>query len=144
MVVRPEDQRRVTYGAGDSYRFVATGGDTDDAYVLFEAVVPRGGGPPPHIQNREEELFYILEGEITFFGQSGAISAPAGTMVNIPKGAPHRFRNEGDVTARMLMLFAPAGIEQMFYEMDEIDDDDIHALAEAAGRHGVEFVSELG
>jgi len=50
---------------GDVYRFLATGEDTNGKYALLEAIVPPGGGPPPHVHSREEEGFYILEGEIT-------------------------------------------------------------------------------
>ena len=51
---------------GDLYRFLATGKETDGKYAQFEATVFPGGGPPPHIHRREEEGFFILEGEITF------------------------------------------------------------------------------
>ena len=51
---------------GDVYRFMATGEDTNGKYAMWEAIVPPGGGPPPHVHSREEEGFYILEGEITF------------------------------------------------------------------------------
>ena len=42
------------------------GDDTNGKYALWEAIVPPSGGPPPHVHSREEEGFYILEGEITF------------------------------------------------------------------------------
>src|SRR5262245_27712269 len=51
---------------GDIYRFLATGDETDGKYALWEAVVAPGGGPPPHTHSREEEGFYVLDGEITF------------------------------------------------------------------------------
>jgi len=47
------------------YRFLATGENTNGKYAIWEAIVPPGGGPPPHVHSREEEGFYILEGEIT-------------------------------------------------------------------------------
>lgn len=50
---------------GDVYRFLATSDDTHGTYSTWEAIVPPGGGPPPHVHSREEEGFYILEGEIT-------------------------------------------------------------------------------
>ena len=107
-VVQPADSVKVTFGAGDEYRYLATGDDTDDAYFLVEATVPPGGGPPFHIQTREEEAFYILEGELTFYGDDGEVFASRGTYLNIPKGARHRFRNNGDETAKMLFsLFHP-------------------------------------
>ena len=89
-VVHPTDEVRVVFGAGDEYRYLATGEDTDGEYFLVEAIVPPGGGPPTHIQTREEEAFYILEGHLTFYGDDGEINAGPGTYLNIPKGAKHR------------------------------------------------------
>ena len=98
-VVQPADRVKVMFGAGDEYRFLATGDDTDSGYFLVEATVPPGGGPPPHIQTREEEAFYILEGMITFYGENSEVTAGPGTYLNIPKGAKHRFRNNSDQVA---------------------------------------------
>jgi mannose-6-phosphate isomerase-like protein (cupin superfamily) len=59
-------QARAVAVVGDVYRFLATSEDTDGKYALWEAVVPPGGGPPPHVRSRKEESFCVLEGEITF------------------------------------------------------------------------------
>ena len=87
----------------------------------MEAIVPPGGGPPSHIQTREEEAFYILEGELTFYGEDGEVTVGPGAYLNIPKGAKHRFRNNADQTAKMLFFFAPAGIEKLFDEFSSLD-----------------------
>ena len=63
--IRKPGEGRTIAVVGDVYRFLATGEDTNGKYALWEAVVPPGGGPPPHVHSREEEGFYILEGEIT-------------------------------------------------------------------------------
>jgi hypothetical protein len=44
---------------GDHYRFLATGDDTEGRYAFFEALVYPGGGPPPHVQSREDEAFFV-------------------------------------------------------------------------------------
>ncbi len=137
-VVRPEDEQTVWRGAGDEYRVLADGSDTAGDYFLLEAIVPPGGGPPPHIQTREEEAFYVLEGEVTFRAQGKRVVAGPGTYLNIPRDAPHYFKNESDSTARMLIFFAPAGIEEMFERM-AADPGDYEA---AAADCGVEFVDE--
>src|SRR5881394_1594984 len=64
--IRTLAEGRTIAVVGDVYRFLATGDDTNGKYALWEAIVPPGGGPPPHVHSREEEGFYILEGEITF------------------------------------------------------------------------------
>ena len=147
-VVHPADPVKVTFGAGDQYRYLATGEDTDGEYFLVEAVVPPGGGPPSHIQTREEEAFYILEGEVTFYGEDGEIVAGPGTYLNIPKGAKHRFRNHSDQTARMIFFFAPAGIEKLLDEFAQFDktDGDLESAIKAMNRlgeaYGVEYFSD--
>ena len=102
---------------GDVYRFLATGDDTNGKYALFEALVPPGGGPPPHVHSREEEGFYVLEGEITFTVNGERVVATAGTFANMPVGTPHSFKNESNKPARMLISVAPSGLEKMFFEV---------------------------
>lgn len=102
---------------GDVYRFLAVGDETNGKYALWEAIVPPGGGPPPHVHSREEEGFYILAGEITFTINGEQVVAKAGTFANMPVGTPHSFKNESSQTAKMLISIAPAGLEQMFFEV---------------------------
>ena len=147
-VIHPSDPVKVTFGAGDEYRYLATGDDTDGEYFLVEAIVPPGGGPPFHIQSLEEEAFYILEGELTFYGEDGEIVAGRGTYLNIPKEAKHRFRNNGDQTAKMLFFFAPAGIEVLFDALAEMDEPkgDFNSVIEALNvlgkAYGVEYLAK--
>ncbi|MBL8828420.1 MAG: cupin domain-containing protein [Planctomycetaceae bacterium] len=101
---------------GDVYRFLATGDETNGKYAMFEAIVPPGGGPPPHIHSREEESFYVLEGEITFRIGDEQLVATAGMFANMPVGTPHSFKNESNQPAKMLISVAPAGLERMFFE----------------------------
>lgn len=102
---------------GDVYRFLVTGEDTNGKYALWEAVVPPGGGPPPHVHSREEEGFYVLEGEITFTVGDQRFIASAGMFANMPVGTAHSFKNESELPAKMLISVAPAGLEQMFFEV---------------------------
>ena len=112
----PADGRTIAV-VGDVYRFLATGEDTNGKYAMWEAIVPPGGGPPPHVHSREEEGFYILEGEITFQIGEERVVATAGMFANMPVGTPHSFKNESTLPAKMLISVAPAGLEQMFFEV---------------------------
>ena len=143
-MVQPEDRVKVIFGAGDDYRYLATGDDTDGAYFLVEAVSPPGGGPPCHIQTREEEAFYILEGRLTFCRDDGESLAGPASYLNIPKGAKHRFRNNGSTTAKMLLFFAPAGIERLFDELGAFTppadpEQVIDALSAMGEKYGMEY-----
>src|SRR6478672_13756033 len=93
-VIRKSGEGRTIAVVGDVYRFLATGEDTNGKYTLFEAIVPPGGGPPPHVHSREEEGFYILEGEITFTIGDKRLVASAGMFANMPVGTPRSFKNE--------------------------------------------------
>jgi len=116
-IIRPPSEGRAIAVFGDVYRFLATGEDTNGKYALWEAVVPPGGGPPPHVHSREEEGFYLLEGDITFQIGDQRLVAAAGTFANMPVGTPHSFKNESGRPARMLISVAPAGLENMFFEL---------------------------
>ena len=118
LLCKPNEGRTIAV-VGDVSSFLAIGDDTNDKYAIWEAIVPHGGGPPPHIHSQEEEGFYILEGEITFTVNGERIVATAGMFANMPVGTPHSFKNESDRLAKTLISVAPAGLEKMFMEVGE-------------------------
>ena len=148
--LRTPTEGRTIAVVGDVYRFLATGEDTNGKYALWEAIVPPGGGPPPHVHSREEEGFFVLEGEITFTVNGERIVAQAGTFANMPVGTPHSFKNESDRPAKMLLSVAPAGLEQMFFEVGvplaegattalPPTKDEIERLLAVAPKYGIEI-----
>jgi len=143
--------------SGDLYTFLAEGEDTGGRYALWDAVVPPGGGPPPHIQTREHEGFYVLEGELTFRAAGEEVVAGPGTFVGVPPGVAHSFRNETDRPARQLIWVAPAGLEKLIRETGRVvtdrsapppppppAPDELERLLAAAPRYGVEILSLEG
>ena len=150
-VLRTPGVGRTIAIVGDVYRFLAVGEETAGAYALFEALVPPGGGPPPHVHSREEEGFYVLEGEITFTVNGERVVATAGMFASMPVGTPHSFKNESDRPARMLIWVAPAGLEKMFFEVGvplaegattalPPTREEIEKLLAVAPRYGVEIL----
>jgi quercetin dioxygenase-like cupin family protein len=148
--VRKSNEGRTIAVVGDVYRFLATGDETDGKYAMFEAIVPPGGGPPPHVHSREEEGFYVLEGEITFQIGDERVVATAGMFANMPIGTSHSFKNESDRPAKMLISVAPAGLEKMFFEVGvplaegattalPPSQEEIEKLLAVAPRYGVEI-----
>jgi quercetin dioxygenase-like cupin family protein len=148
---RPVATGRAYWGPGDHYTFLVTGDETDGAYFAMEALVPPGGGPPPHIHRREDETFYVVEGELEFRLGDASTTAGPGDFVNVPRGTVHNFRNAGTETARMVLTYTPAGMEQFFEETlerapsgaqdppDNIEEVTARYVA-AASRFGLEFV----
>ena len=55
--------------SGNLLTFLATGEDTQGRFALIEIVGRKGNVPPPHIHHREDETFFILEGEDDRFGR---------------------------------------------------------------------------
>jgi len=115
--LRTATEGRTIAVVGDVYRFLATGEDTNGKYAMWEAIVPPGGGPPPHVHSREEEGFYILEGEITFHVGEKRIVATGWNVRQHAGRTPHSFKNESNRSAKMLISVAPAGLEKMFFEV---------------------------
>jgi quercetin dioxygenase-like cupin family protein len=149
--LRNPTQGRTIAVVGDVYRFLATGADTKGKYALFEATVGPGGGPPPHIHSREEEGFYVLEGEITFTINGERVVATAGMFANMPVGTPHSFKNESGRPAKMLISLAPAGLEKMFFEVgvplaegattaSPTTKDELEKLLAIAPSYGIEIL----
>ncbi len=135
-IVRPEDDAVILQLVGDDYRVLISGDESNSQYFVFEAVVPPGAGPPLHVQTREEEAFYVLEGQITFYlGAESQVTGP-GSFVHVPRGVVHRFQNGTSTAAKILIWFSPAGIEKMFERLSQSFDDYI-----AIGKeYGVEYM----
>jgi mannose-6-phosphate isomerase-like protein (cupin superfamily) len=72
--------------ADELMTFKASGEDTGGAYSLTDSVVPPRGGPPPHIHYREDEAFWVLEGDLEVLVGENRFGAGAGSFVHLPKG----------------------------------------------------------
>lgn len=81
---------------------------TGDQMFFADHPVPAGYEVPLHVHLDEEELFYILEGEITLLSKHGEAIAGPGTFVHLPQGVAHGFANRSGAAARMLVM-TPAG-----------------------------------
>jgi mannose-6-phosphate isomerase-like protein (cupin superfamily) len=98
----------------------STGETTNGAFGLMEhSMMPPGFASPYHTHHREDEAFYVLEGEMAFVCGGKWLKAGPGTYVFGPREIPHGFKVIGNAPARMLLLCAPAGFEHFVLEMSE-------------------------
>ena len=75
------------WGPGDTYTFLVTGEESNNAYFSMLAIVPPKGGPPPHIHLHEDETFYVLEGTPTFrLGENRLVAGPGEAGVSASFG----------------------------------------------------------
>jgi quercetin dioxygenase-like cupin family protein len=118
----PADTGEAYWVMGTLFTYLVTGAESGGSY--FTVIVDMGpeAGPPPHIHHLEEEQFYILEGQLTYFVGEHLFEVRTGDFIHIPRGTVHSFKN-GPRPSRLLATFAPAGIEGFFREVgDRVDD----------------------
>lgn len=115
----PRGSGAAYWGPGELMTFLITGEETGGAFFMAEVSVAPGGGTPPHIHHREDESFFLLEGELTIQVGGDTITASAGDSAFLPRGIAHSFKNAGDGYAKALVLATPAGLEGFFAEVFE-------------------------
>jgi len=90
--------------------------DTNGAFFLVEARLAPGTEPPPRVHSREDELFYVLEGEFDVYVGKEAFKVETGECVFLPRFKPHAFVIRSP-RLHVLALFTPAGLEEVFRGM---------------------------
>jgi mannose-6-phosphate isomerase-like protein (cupin superfamily) len=86
--------------------------------TVIEHLAPQGSGPPIHVHHREDEWFYVLDGELTFWVGGRIIKAPTGSFVYGPRDTPHTFTVTSP-QARSLVVTEPAGFEKFMRALGE-------------------------
>jgi mannose-6-phosphate isomerase-like protein (cupin superfamily) len=115
----------------------ATGG----AYTVFEEREPVD--TPLHVHEREDELFYVLEGEHVFQVGEEEHRAGPGDLVFAPRGIPHSQRRVVPRRGRTLVVTSPGGLEGFFRELAEADragELGPEAYARASERYGITWL----
>jgi quercetin dioxygenase-like cupin family protein len=113
---------RLTVGAGELETIQKVLGEQTggSAAVAEHVLASKSLGSPIHTHHKEHEISYILDGTITVQIGTEVFQADRGTTVFKPKGIPHAFWNAGDVPARFVEIFSPAGFEHYFEELGKL------------------------
>ena len=114
--VSPGEGRRSLWVLGELVTYKIPSQRTGGAYSLFEVTTQPNGGPPPHVQHREDEAFYVLEGEYEFLSGEETIRAGTGSLIYVRKGTLHAHKNVGEGVGRMLVTETPGGLYEHFFE----------------------------
>lgn len=91
--------------------------DSDGQLAAFHLVAPPMSGPPRHVHTREDEWFYVLDGELVFEIDGQRHTIGAGGAVWLRRGVVHAYQNFTDRDARLLIVTTPGAFHEFFIEV---------------------------
>ncbi len=138
--------------AGALVTYKTTGTETNGGLTVADVRAPKGADSPRHRHQHEDEAWYIVSGELTFWLGDDVRTVGAGTFVFGPRQVEHRFRVESE-EAHFLLLLTPAGFEDFTRACGwpaatrtmppaELPERPVAALRDAARRHRIDLVPE--
>jgi quercetin 2,3-dioxygenase len=139
-VVLPDSASHFSGAQGreaDVTELLATREQTRGALGLFRQTIAPKSGPPAHIHRAEDEFFYVVSGEFNFKLGDRIVSAPARSIVFVPRGTAHTFQNVGTAPGVLLVGVTPGGFEKMFAERQGVDAETNRSLMKM---HNMEVV----
>jgi steroid delta-isomerase-like uncharacterized protein len=150
----PQDSKSTTRVLGVSNLCKATKDDTRGIYSFFVSTVPPGEGVPIHTHLKEDEAYYLLDGEWEIYDLTNkeTLTLGADTYIYVPMGINHGFKNIGDKAARMVLMITPGGLEGFFEGIGQIVDDpnnpppppsgppDFAKAAQVAAKYNITFI----
>lgn len=117
-VVISKEEGEARWWLGGLAVFKATADNTNGQMTIIEVTEPPGAAAPLHVHHREDEAFWILEGNVTFEVGNNIIEARTGDYVFGPREIPHRY-TVGAAGCRMLFILTPSGFENMVMALSE-------------------------
>ncbi|ALF56023.1 cupin [Nostoc piscinale CENA21] len=150
-IVMQPGEGNASWVLGDLYTFKVFSEDTNQTYALIEIVMQPHSAVPSHKHTKENESFYIQEGEVEFQTFEQIILATPGTFLHFPQGQPHSFRNISGEPAKFLCWLTPGGLEKFFREIGTptseqnttppaVTEADINKLLTTAPKYGLEIL----
>lgn len=97
---------------GDLVTFKVGPEQSNGTFALAELAVQPGGGPPPHLHEREDETFVVVEGELLFTFENKQYIGKPGDAFFLPRGRVHTFHNASQHRAKALVMALPCGFEK--------------------------------
>jgi quercetin dioxygenase-like cupin family protein len=127
---------------------------TGGRVAVIEHHAPQGTGSPLHVHHREDEWFYIVDGELTFLVGGEKIVAGPGAFVYGPREIPHTFMVTSP-QAHFLLVAEPAGFEDFMRAVGQpaetrtippavTEPPDMNAMVAAAAEYGIEILGPPG
>jgi len=133
-------EQRVLQVLGEAITVKISGEQTDGRYAVIEEVSPIGGGPPLHVHRHEDEVFYVLGGDLELQLGDQRVRAKAGSTAYLPRDIPHTFRNVGTTPSKVLMVITPARLVGFFDEVHSLTKPTPEQVMELGKKYGLTFL----
>jgi len=139
--VQPGEGPVLRTPTGDEITVKADTKSTNGSLSILELLVAPGSGPAQHIHVREDEVWWVLEGDFRFKAGDTMFRASTGGMAFGPRGVPHNFQNIGDAPGRLLIITSPSGVERFFEQFAALPAPvDAEGLATVGHANWIEFI----
>jgi mannose-6-phosphate isomerase-like protein (cupin superfamily) len=130
VVTAGQDRLGETHSRGfSSILFKVLPSETNGGLFVIEHAHMVKGGPPLHLHVRQEEWFYVIEGEVMFQVGDGRKLLRAGDSILGPRGVPHTFSLVAETPGRMLIAFNPAGKMEEFLRVTAVPNPPVQDAA---------------
>ena len=150
-VISSPDTQAAIWFLGALSEMRVSGEQTGGAFSLADNLARRGNASPVHVHDRDDETFFVLDGELRVVAGEDDYTAGPGTVAVLPRRLRHAYVVTS-ATARFLTLHTPAGFEQFAAELGQparaltlppppAGPPDSAALAQAAARHGITILA---
>jgi mannose-6-phosphate isomerase-like protein (cupin superfamily) len=127
---------------GDAVTVKADTRSTNGSLTILELLIEPRSGPALHTHLREDEVWYVIEGDFRFKAGAAMLRASTGGMAFGPRGTPHCFQNIGDAPGRLLVVTSPSGVERFFEQFAALLPGPLEtdALTAVGAANWIEFV----
>lgn len=154
-VVRQEERENLWF-LGDLIQPIITSEMTQGRFMMALTHSKAGSEPPLHEHDAEDEIFYILEGKISFWAADTEVTLGPGDCILMPKDVPHIFQVAPDLEAKWLVMTAPGGLEDFFRDVSipaeyagpqrgwEMDEATQKRLEAACAKHNITLLAPPG
>lgn len=116
---------------------------THNAFSVVEFISEPGEGVGTHVHENEEELVYLLQGQIEVTLGDQTMTVPQGACALLPRNIPHGYKNTGDIQSRLLAVLLPGNLDQFFVRLNQelsTKRDHEGAIGELCEQFGLSFI----
>lgn len=117
-------------------------GDSGGACTIFEMNALPRSGPFLHVHHREDEWYYVLNGEFLFKAGGEEHNLATGGSIWLPRGIPHVWANTATNDGKLILMCQPGGFEKFFDEIGNVplDKKSPETMRDLMAKYGMEML----